>query len=106
VDPNGIQHITIFIALCEGFLGIMPRWDLWRYFFTAELRKERMLDQTEAPLPMGCVSIHLRGGGQAREYIPTRLSALSRGWCSQWLNLKNIASPALPGLALLEFSAM
>jgi hypothetical protein len=24
-------------VLCEGFLGIMPRWDLWRYFFTAEL---------------------------------------------------------------------
>jgi hypothetical protein len=79
LDPNRIQHITIFIVLCEGFLGIMPCWDLWRYFFTAELRKERMLNQTEAPLPMGCVSIHLRGGGRAREYIPMRLSVPNRG---------------------------
>jgi hypothetical protein len=53
---------------------------------------------------MGCVSIHLRGGGQAREYIPKRLSAPNRGWHSQWFYLKNVASPALPGLALLEFS--
>lgn len=37
LDPIRIQHITIFITLCEGYLGIGPHWDLWHYFFTARL---------------------------------------------------------------------
>jgi len=34
LNPNGIQHMAAFVALCEGFLGISPHFDLWRYFFT------------------------------------------------------------------------
>ena len=26
---NGVQHIATFVALCEGFLGISPHFDLW-----------------------------------------------------------------------------
>ena len=37
LNPNGIQHMAAFIALCEGFLGIGPHFDLWRYFFTITL---------------------------------------------------------------------
>ena len=33
LNPNGIQHMMAFVALCEGFLGISPHFDLWRYFF-------------------------------------------------------------------------
>ena len=28
LTPNGIQHIAAFVALCEGFLGISPHFDL------------------------------------------------------------------------------
>jgi hypothetical protein len=28
LNPNGIQHIAAFIALCEGYLGIEPHFDL------------------------------------------------------------------------------
>jgi hypothetical protein len=28
LNPNGIQHIVAFIALCEGYLGIEPHFDL------------------------------------------------------------------------------
>ena len=31
--PNGVQHIAAFVALCEGFLGISPHFDLWWYLF-------------------------------------------------------------------------
>ena len=34
LNPNGIQHIAAFIALCEGYLGIKPHFELWRYFFS------------------------------------------------------------------------
>ena len=37
LNPNGIQHMAAFIALCEGFLGISPHFDLWRYFFVVSL---------------------------------------------------------------------
>ena len=26
-----------FVTLCEGFLGISPHFDLWRYFFAITL---------------------------------------------------------------------
>ena len=37
LNPNRIQHMAAFIALCEGFLGISPHFDLWWYFFTVTL---------------------------------------------------------------------
>jgi hypothetical protein len=44
LNPNGIQHIVAFIALCEGYLGARPNYTLWRYFFYVELlRKEEQI---------------------------------------------------------------
>ena len=37
LNPNEIQHMAVFVALCEGFLGISPHFDLWWYFFTITL---------------------------------------------------------------------
>jgi hypothetical protein len=28
LNPNGIQHIAAFIALCEGYVGIEPHFEL------------------------------------------------------------------------------
>ena len=41
LNLNGIQHMAAFIALCEGFLGISPPFDLWRYFFAVSLQRKR-----------------------------------------------------------------
>jgi hypothetical protein len=35
--PNSIAQGAIFAAVCEGFLGIAPHWDLWTHLFSAEL---------------------------------------------------------------------
>ena len=59
LTPNGIQHIAVFIALCEGFLGISPHFDLWRHFFAVNLLKKRVRKQ-ELHALVGCASIHLR----------------------------------------------
>ena len=37
LNPHGIQHMAVFVALCEGFLGISPYFNLWRYFFAITL---------------------------------------------------------------------
>ena len=40
LNPNVIQHIVTFVALCEGFLGIRPHFNLWWYFFAVTLLKK------------------------------------------------------------------
>jgi hypothetical protein len=33
LNPNSIQQMAAFEAMCEGFLGIGAHWHLFRYFF-------------------------------------------------------------------------
>ena len=67
MNPNGIQYIAAFIAMCEEYLGIKPHFELWRYFLSISLiKKEKGL---ETSVPMGCMGIHLRGQ-RAAEYMP------------------------------------
>jgi hypothetical protein len=37
LSPNSISQAAIFVAVCEGYLGIAPLWDLWTHLFFAEL---------------------------------------------------------------------
>ena len=99
INPNGIQHMVAFIALCEGFLGINPHFDLWRYFFTVNLQKKREKgSRQELHMSMGCVGIQLRNN-QVGKYPSMRLSTSNKGWHSQWFYLKNDATGPL-----LEFT--
>ena len=35
--PNSILQVAVFVALCEGYLGIDAHWDLWIHLFRGEL---------------------------------------------------------------------
>jgi hypothetical protein len=35
LNPNSILQIMVFVALCEGYLGIRPNFALWKYYFCA-----------------------------------------------------------------------
>ena len=35
--PNSISQAAVFIAVCEGFLGVEMHWDLWVHLFRGEL---------------------------------------------------------------------
>ena len=60
LNPNGIQHMAAFVALCEGFLGISPHFDMWRHFFCVTLWKKREKSgRQELHMPMGCAGIQL-----------------------------------------------
>jgi hypothetical protein len=37
LSPNSISQAAIFVAVCEGYLGIDPHWDLWIHLFSVEL---------------------------------------------------------------------
>jgi len=80
LTPNGVQHMMTFVALCEGFLGIDPHFDLWRHFFTVSLSK-RKIGGKDVNVPMGCASIHLRPT-RSRDYPLMHLSTSNKGWHS------------------------
>jgi len=80
LSPNGIQHIVAFVALCEGFLGIGPHFNLWWYFFAVTLLMKQEKRQ-ELSVPMGCAVIQLRNN-RVNEYMSMRLSTFNKGWHS------------------------
>ena len=77
LNPNGIQHIVAFVALCEGFMGISSHFDLWRYFFAVTLLKKWEKKQ-ELNVPMGCASIHFHNN-RVSEYQLMRLLTSNKG---------------------------
>ena len=77
MNPNKIYHIAAFIAMCEGYLGIEPHFELWRYFFSISLIKKKERGR-ETLVPMGCVGIHL-WGQRVAEYMPCQLSRSNKG---------------------------
>jgi hypothetical protein len=88
-NHNSIAQAAIFAAVCEGFLGIDPHWDLWIHLFSAELfdlttgeRKVRM-----AVRAGGC-TLQLRQG-RAQQYIPAILVSSNKGWQRRWFYLQN-----------------
>lgn len=69
LNPNGIQHMTAFVALCDGYLETSPHFCLWCHFFSTELL--HMRSTSDAPVEatqIGYTSIHLRGA-QSRGFI-------------------------------------
>ena len=80
LTPNGVEHMAVFVALCEGFLGIDPHFNLWWHFFTISLSKRKIRGK-DVSVPMGCASIHLRHT-RSRDYPLMRLSSSNKGWHS------------------------
>jgi hypothetical protein len=89
LSPNSISQAAIFVAVCEGYLGIDPHWDLWTHLFSAELfasptgeRRVRM-----AVRAGGCI-LQLRQA-RAPQYIPAVLASSNKGWQRRWFYLRN-----------------
>ena len=43
--PNSISQAAVFVAICEGYLGIEAHWDLWIPLFRGELFVENARGQ-------------------------------------------------------------
>jgi hypothetical protein len=89
LSPNSISQAAIFAAICEGYLGIAPNWDLWTHLFSAELfasttgeRRVRMAVQAG-----GCI-LQLRQAWE-QQYIPAILVSSNKGWQHRWFYLRN-----------------
>jgi hypothetical protein len=89
LNPNSICHISIFIHLCEAFLGIEPHWDLFRFLFRVKPQPT-----TKKLAVVGGAGIQLRQ--QAGEkYLLYKFPSNLPGWKNQWFYIENHA-PHLP----------
>jgi hypothetical protein len=89
LNPNSIAQAALFAAVCEGFLGIDPHWDLWTHLFSAEpfalTKRERRVRM--AVRAGGCI-LQLRQA-RAQQYIPAILVSSNKGWQRRWFYLRN-----------------
>jgi hypothetical protein len=107
LSPNAITGAAVFAAVCEGYLGMMPHWELWLHLYRGELfNAPTGTTGVRKPVRAGCLNLVLKTGKteRPREYIPVGLSTNHAGWDSQWFYLRNDDDllPAYTGRLITE----
>ncbi|KAK1600802.1 hypothetical protein QYE76_017097 [Lolium multiflorum] len=77
LTPNSILHISIFITLCECFLGVPPNWALWKRIFLLRRNASR-----NAAYNIGGVVICVRTDV---EYFDVKFPDSVQRWRKKWL---------------------
>jgi hypothetical protein len=86
IAPNSFTALAGFIALCEGYLGISPRGDLFRLYFNIHHNRDTNGD------PRNCGSISfVPRHGKSYPYIVPHDSA--KGWWGSFFYLADQAPP-------------
>ena len=88
LHPNSILHISLFINLCEVFIGIASQFNLFHYFFCL-----KPFSGSGSPKVVGDVYLQLRDA-MVREYIQVPLNMSLKGWNAKWFYIRN-AEPSL-----------
>ncbi|KAE8780490.1 hypothetical protein D1007_46377 [Hordeum vulgare] len=104
--PNAILQLSAFVVLCEGFVGIEPRVDLWRsqFFFKQQsiTMEKSEVEKLKGPRPMtpcGAALVHHRSKSGFPQ-MPLQESI--KDWQKGFFYVKN-ADPALDVLNMPPF---
>jgi len=84
-SPNAVTAAAVFAAVCEGYLGMMPHWDLWLHLYWGELfNAPTGTTGMRKLVRAGCLNPVLKTGKseRPREYIPVGLTSNHAGWDS------------------------
>jgi hypothetical protein len=90
LNPNSIQQMAAFEAICEGFLGIGAHWHMFQYFF-----RFTFLREGSRAVTIGCAN-HRMKQDRGDDYIPAPLTSSNSGWHKGWFYLRNNPEHALP----------
>jgi len=106
-SPNAVSAAAVFAVVCEGYLGMMPHWDLWLHLYPSELfNAPSGTAGVRKPVRAGCLNLVLKTGKSEKpwEYIPMGLTSNHAGLDSQWFYLRNDDDllPAYTGCLILE----
>ncbi|KAK1630928.1 hypothetical protein QYE76_005243 [Lolium multiflorum] len=80
LTPNSVLHISIFITLCEAFLGVQPNWALWKRIFFC-----RRNGSPNVAYNIGGVVISVR---PTVDYFDVKLPDSVQGWRKKWLYIQ------------------
>jgi hypothetical protein len=83
LNPNSILQVSIFVHLCEAYLGILPHFILWKYLYLCRPRMAGGQHQL-----VGGASLELRRGRKT-EYLDIPLKDSIKGWCLEWFIVEN-----------------
>ncbi|KAK1628775.1 hypothetical protein QYE76_003090 [Lolium multiflorum] len=87
LTPNSILHVSIFITLCECFLGVQPNWALWKRIFS--LRRN---GSHNVAYNIGGVVICVRSDV---EYFDVKFPDSVQGWRKRWLYVREESSGSM-----------
>ncbi|KAK1696179.1 hypothetical protein QYE76_012876 [Lolium multiflorum] len=87
LTPNSILHISIFITLCECFLGVQPSWARWKRIFFI-----RPNGSHNVTYNIGGVVICIRPDV---EYFDVKFPDSVQGWRRRWLYVREDCSDSL-----------
>jgi hypothetical protein len=83
LNPNSILQISIFVYLCEAYLGILPHFGLWKYLY--HYRPGMAGGQHQL---VGGASLEMRRGRKT-EYLDIPLKDSIKGWRLEWFIVEN-----------------
>ncbi|KAK1642389.1 hypothetical protein QYE76_060194 [Lolium multiflorum] len=81
LTPNSILHISIFITLCECFLGTHLHWGLWKRIFYLRRNNSRNVVYN-----VGSVCICVRPDV---DYFDVKFHDSAQGWRKRWLYIQD-----------------
>ncbi|KAK1679351.1 hypothetical protein QYE76_040199 [Lolium multiflorum] len=87
LQPNSILHVSIFITLCECFLGVHPNWALWKRVFC--LRRN---GSHGVAYNIGGVVICVRSDV---DYFDVKFPDSVQGWRKKWLYVHEESSDSV-----------
>ena len=82
LTPNSLLHLSIFITICEAFLGIEPHFGLWKKIF--------FLKRQGASVVVGGVAFAVR---KEVKYFSFPLCESIQGWKQKWFYLREDNAP-------------
>ncbi|KAK1670787.1 hypothetical protein QYE76_058946 [Lolium multiflorum] len=85
LTPNSL-HISIFITLCDCFLGIHPHWGLWKLIFYLRRNNLRNVTYNVGGI---CICVRPEAG-----YFDVKFADSVQGWRRKWLYIKDESTAA------------
>jgi hypothetical protein len=83
LNPNGIFHVSVFVHVCEAFVGIKPHWIMFRKFFRVKPQPS-----TNDPRVIGGAGIQMRED-VSDQYLSYKLIESNQDWKYKWFYISN-----------------
>jgi hypothetical protein len=90
LNPNSILQVSIFVHLCEAFLGVLPHFGLWKYLY--HCRPGMVGGQHQL---VGGASLEMCRGRKT-DYLDIPLKDSIKGWRLEWFIMENHGNSLAP----------